>query len=439
VIVLTLEGDFTLDGPSLLLQSRTAVLLDGTINVPVASTVAQAITAANPTEFISISGGTIELNGKSREGIFFPSTTMAYLDAVTVRNGGRRDVRAAKGMVHFQRGGGYTILRGNTVDNAGGRCIWTQNSNTRYLVLENFLTNCNQDGVDFDSSTANSVAMANTMVDNVRYGVFIEQSDSLNKILANTATTRGIPGIPGRAIGVYNNATSGSTRGITDKNTVFCNSSDIIADGLRVGSIATADGGVAETAHTFLFNNVARHSRGNGILVDTQFARSVENYFSQTVLVENGRDINSHPSNGAGPPEFFNPPPAVDLALRQPITASSSAADSSPDAAVDGLAFTQWSPDGGPRSSLDIDLGSSVPFARILLKRRPALILVLAEFQVSDDGVHFTDLRGAARRLLLLNASNITFPPASARFLRVKFWTILGGPLGIEEISVHPE
>jgi F5/8 type C domain len=206
-----------------------------------------------------------------------------------------------------------------------------------------------------------------------------------------------------------------------------------------VGSIATAEGGVAETAHTFLFNNVARHSRGNGILVDTQFERSVENYFSQTVLSENGRDINSHPSNGAAPPEFFNPPPAVDFALRQPITASSSAPGSSPDAAVDGLAFTRWSPDGEPRSSLDIDLGSAVAFGRILLKRSPALALVLADFQVSDDGVDFTDLRGVGRRLLLSPVSNMAFPPVQARFLRVKLWTVVGGPLGIEEISVHPE
>src|SRR5262249_51868812 len=149
-------------------------------------------------------------------------------------------------------------------------------------------------------------AIGNLSVDNVRYGTFIEQSDSFNKMYGNSATTRGVPGIPGRLVGVYNNATSSATRGVTDKNTVFCNSSDLIADGLRVGSIATAAGGVAETAHTFLFNNVVHNSRNNGILVDTQFERSVQNYFSQTVLAGNGTDLNSHPSNGAAAPEFFN-------------------------------------------------------------------------------------------------------------------------------------
>src|SRR5262245_45180175 len=181
VIVLTLTGAFTVGSAPLILQSRTALLLDGVIDVPTTSGVSEAIRGANPSEFISVSGGTIELNGRSLEGVFFPSTTMAYVDGVTVRRGGERDVRAGKGMIHFQRGGGYAIVRGSTVDTSGGRCIWTQNTNTRFVVLENYLTNCNQDGVDFDSSTRNSVALDNKSVDNVRYGVFIEQSASFNK------------------------------------------------------------------------------------------------------------------------------------------------------------------------------------------------------------------------------------------------------------------
>src|SRR5262245_23368792 len=114
VIVLTLTGAFTVGSAPLILQSRTALLLDGIIDVPTTSGVSEAIRGANPSEFISVSGGTIELNGRSREGIFFPSTTMAYVDGVTVRRGGERDVRAGKGMIHFQRGGGYAIVRGGT-------------------------------------------------------------------------------------------------------------------------------------------------------------------------------------------------------------------------------------------------------------------------------------------------------------------------------------
>jgi hypothetical protein len=84
-------------------------------------------------------------------------------------------------MIHLQRGGGYNILYRNTVNQAGGRCIWTQYANSRFVVLENQLSNCNMDAVDFDSSTSNSFAIVNKGIDNLRYGVFIEQSDSFNK------------------------------------------------------------------------------------------------------------------------------------------------------------------------------------------------------------------------------------------------------------------
>lgn len=440
VIVLTLTGTFTLDSSALLLQSRTSVILDGTIDVPYASGVSEAIRGASPSEFVSISGGTIQLNGRSREGTYFPSSTMAHVDQVTVRNGGQRDVRAGKGMIHFQSGGGYNILRGNTVDNSGGRCIWTQSSSSRYVVLENYLTNCNQDGVDFDSSTRNSVAIRNMNVDNVRYGVFIEQSDSLNKIYGNYATTRGIPSIPGRAIGVYNNATSGSTRGVTDKNTVFSNVSDVIADGLRVGSISTATGGVAETAHTFMFNNIVRNSRGNGILFDTQFPRSVENYFSQTVLSGNKTDINSHPSNGAAPPDFFNPPSAINLVLRQPATASSTAPDSSPDAAVDGLAYTRWIAGDERAPWVTVDLGSTLSFSRVMLKQTAAGVIARIVLQISQDGGSFTDLPGPAREIVMnRDVNNVSFAPVVARFLRIQITEFAGGPIGFEDISVHPK
>lgn len=437
VIVLTLKGQFTLDDASLLLQSHTAMILDGAITAPSSSKAAQVITAANPSEFISISGGTIELSGRSAEGIFLPSTTMAYIDHVTVKNGGQRDVRAGKGMIHLARGGGYNILHANTVDNSGGRCVWTQNSNARYVVLENYLTNCNQDGVDFDSSTSNSLAIGNTSVDNVRYGVFIEQSDSLNKIYGNTATTRGVPSIPGHAVGIYNNATSSGTRGVTDKNTVFCNSSDVIADGLRVGSIATATGGVAETAHSFLFNNVAKNSRNNGILFDTQFTRSVQNYFSQTVMSGNKTDLNSQPSNGAAPPEFFNPPSAINLAYHQPTTASSSAPGSSPDAAVDGLAFTSWIAGDEDRSFITVDLGAEVSFQRVMLRPIAGSAVRKIKLQRSDDGVKFTEIPGSDSETK--RTINITFRPVTARFLRVEIREKKSedGPAGFEEISAH--
>ena len=437
VIVLTLTGQFTADA-QLLLQSHTAVVLDGVFQVPAGSKLTQVVTAANPSQFIAFSGGTIDLNGLPLAGIYFPSTTLAFLDRITVQNGGQRDVRTGGGMIHLQNGGGYNILHANTVNNSGGRCIWTQENAARYVVLENYLANCNMDGTDFDSSTSNSFAIDNDNVDNLRYGVFIEQSDSFDKVYGNTTTTRDVPGIPGHGVGIYNNATSGAQRAVTDKNTVFSNVSDIIGDGLRVGSIATATGGIAETAHSFLFNNIVRNSARYGILFDTEFPQSIQNYFSQTVLAGNATDIHSIPSNEATPPEVFNPPPAIDLALKQTVSASSSAPGTSADAAVDGLAYTHWTPANERRSWISIDLGSVTSFGRVTLKQTSGSALYRIELEDSSDGSTFTAIPGTVRLTGIDPLQSIVFPPVAARFLRVRMEKLLGEPSGFEEIAVNP-
>jgi hypothetical protein len=188
-----------------------------------------------------------------------------------------------------------------------------------------------------------------------------------------------------------------------------------------------------------MFNNIVRNSRGNGILFDTQFPHSVENYFSQTVFSGNGTDINSHPSNGAAPPDFFNPPPAINLALRQPATASSSAPGSTPEAAVDGLAYTNWTAGEEAESWLTIDLGSAVQFGRVMLKQTTADAILRMEIQISDDGVNFADLPGTARQIVMnRDVNNVMFAPVVARFVRIQIQEVLGGPGGFEEISVHP-
>ncbi|HMG03099.1 MAG TPA: right-handed parallel beta-helix repeat-containing protein [Edaphobacter sp.] len=147
-IVLHMSGTFTMDGTSpLTLSSNTAVLLNGTINVT--SKPSQVITDTNPASFVSISGGTIDLHGQGGiTGIYFPSTSMANIDHVTVINGGVPTTRTSGGMIQLQRGGGYNILYRNTVNMSGGRCLWTQYANAHYVVLENQLSSCNMDAVD---------------------------------------------------------------------------------------------------------------------------------------------------------------------------------------------------------------------------------------------------------------------------------------------------
>jgi F5/8 type C domain-containing protein/parallel beta helix pectate lyase-like protein len=436
VIVLHMNGDFTLDGTAALtLGSYTAVVLNGNINVT-SNTVANAITDTNPASFVSISGGTIDLNGRGgAEGIFFPSTTMAYIDQVAIINAGQPDMRNSDGEIHLQHGGGYNILYRNTVNESGGRCIWTQFAAAHYVVLENHLSNCNMDAVDFDSATSNSYVIDNMSIDNRRYGVFVEQSDSYNTIYGNF--TSDTASSSGHGVGVYNNATGSGTRAVTDGNTVFSNISNVIANGLRVGSISSVSGGVAESAHTFMFNNIVKNSTGNGILFDTEFPDSIDNYFSQNVFSGNKINLDAIQSNGATPPDFFNPISAINLALNRPVTASSTAPGSDPANAVDGLAFTGWTSNDQSSSWLAVDLGTDASFQRVMLKQTSVLGIDLVTLQSSEDGVNFTDVPSGVA--ILGSVGTLRFAPVSARYVRLKIWSRFGSGNGIQEMAIFPE
>lgn len=432
-IVLHMNGDFTADTAPLTLSSDSAVVLNGTIHLTASLT--NVIAATNPASFVSISGGTIDLAGFPIEAVHFPSAQMINIDHLTVLNGGLRDHRTSKSMIHQVSNGGYNILYRNTVNQAGGRCLWTQSSSSHYVVLENTLSNCNMDAVDFDSSTSNSYAIDNVALDNLRYGVFVEQSDSYDTVYGTFTTTRDVANT-GHGVGVYNNATSSSRRAVTDGNTVFSNTSDIINNGLRLGSVATATGGVGETAHTFMFNNIALNSRSDGILFDPQFPGSVQNYFSQTILAGNGTDLSSVSSNGAEPPEFFNPVSATDLALNKPVTVSSTAPGSDPEAAVDGLSFTGWATNNEPQSWLTVDLGAAATIQRVTLKRAQAEGVFVVKLETSTDGSTFTNIPYTLTTAPG-SVNMLTFAPVTARFVRVTLRNPAGNTL--QEIAISPE
>jgi hypothetical protein len=344
-------------------------------------------------------------------------------------------MRNSDGEVHLQHGGGYNILYRNTVNESGGRCIWTQFAAAHYVVLENHLSNCNMDAVDFDSATSNSYAIDNMSIDNRRYGVFVEQSDSYNTIYGNF--TSDTASSSGHGVGVYNNATGSGTRAVTDGNTVFSNISNVIANGLRVGSISSVSGGVAESAHTFMFNNIVKNSTGNGILFDTEFPDSIDNYFSQTVFSGNKTNLDAIQSNGATPPDFFNPISAINLALNRPVTASSTAPGSDPANAVDGLAFTGWTSNDQSSSWLAVDLGTDASFQRVILKQTSVLGIDLVTLQSSEDGVNFTDVPSGVA--ILGSVGTLRFAPVSARYVRLKIWSLFGSGNGIQEMAIFPE
>jgi F5/8 type C domain/Periplasmic copper-binding protein (NosD) len=440
VIVLHMNGTFTADTAPLTLGPYTAVLLNGTITMT--KKLSEAIVGTSPDSFVSISGGAINLNGFSTEGVDFEYAKMINIDHLTVENGGIPTHRSSETMIHLRldhvSDGGYDFLYRNTVNEGGGRCIWTESPSASYIVMENTSSNCNEDGVDFDAETSNSYAIDNTGIDNERYGVFIEQSDVYDTVYGQYTTTKGLaPDEPGHGVGVYNNATSAGTRGPTDGNTVFSSTSDTIQNGLRIGSIASHTGGVAETAHTFMFDNIALNSRDWGILFDTEFSGSIDNLISQTTFANNGTDVDTENSNGAEPPDFFNPRSAIDLALNKTATASSTAPGSSAAYAVDGLAFTGWQPAGHGMVSLTVDLGAAESFQRVTLKRAVGLGMDVVKLESSNDGVTFTQI--PYQITTFGSVDMLQFHPVTARYVRLEVWNPIGIGNSLEEVSVYPE
>jgi hypothetical protein len=182
---------------------------------------------------------------------------------------------------------------------------------------------------------------------------------------------------------------------------------------------------------------VVKNSTGNGVLFDTQFPNSIDNYFSQTVLSGNATDFAQQNTNGAAPPDFFNPMSAINLALNQPVTASSTATGSNPANAVDGLSFTGWLAGDDSHPALTVDLGASVGFQRVSLKQNAPDAISLITLLTSQDGVNFTALPGGIS--LLGPIGSINFNPVTARFLRVQIWNLFGGQTGLREFAVFPK
>jgi F5/8 type C domain-containing protein len=105
---------------------------------------------------------------------------------------------------------------------------------------------------------------------------------------------------------------------------------------------------------------------------------------------------------------------------------------------VDGLSYTNWTAGSESQPWLTIDLASDVSFQRVLLKQTETPAIRLIVLQTSEDGLNFTDIPGTAHDIGMDRVNNVTFAPVTARYLRVQVQTIVGGPVGLEEVSVHP-
>src|SRR5206468_6320643 len=93
--------------------------------------------------------------------------------------------------IHFSGGATPYIITRCVVNGSSSRGIWLQLSGQKSVISDNEATDCNQDGVDCDSSTSGCVAKFNYCHDLVRYGVFIEQSASYNQAFGNICNNDG--------------------------------------------------------------------------------------------------------------------------------------------------------------------------------------------------------------------------------------------------------
>lgn len=286
VIVLHLNGTFTVGAAALTLQSNSCVLLNGTIQISSATGAGAAITATNAAH-LSVSGGVIDGgNLTGNNGVSFDNCGMQQVDSVTFQNFGPDNPRVGgSDVVHYIAGATPQIITRCSINGGSARGIWLENSGVKRVVSDCQVTGVNEDGVDCDASTSGSVVKFNWCHDLVRYGVFFEQSAANNVALGNICNN------DGRDINIYNNSTT--PRGATEYNSVLCNWC-MDNNGIRNGSTGT---NVVESSHNFIFDNTIQDADIESQLYGTQ------NYYSQNYLAGPGAALST-----AGVEAFFDSP-----------------------------------------------------------------------------------------------------------------------------------
>ena len=299
VIALHLTAPRITGDATCIVGSRTCVLIDGTIALGSGVTAFSASGAG----FLCVSGGVIDGGGTTgRPGLSFENCSRVVVEQVTLRNFGAKATRVeGSDVLAFAGCTTPCIVAATTIDGGAARGIWTKGNSTSstsgFILVGNAISNVNMDGIDFDVTTSNSLAYANTCKNNVRYGVFVEEGANLNTVLANTCNANDI------GINLYASAT-----GTTIRNSLVANVCDANQRGLRFGA-ATG----LETSHNFAFNNTLTHSTSKGL--DAQSV-GTENYCGQQYAASNTTDIGG--TTGA---VFFNSPssaatvPAATLAI----------------------------------------------------------------------------------------------------------------------------
>ena len=287
VIVLHLPGTYTVGGSPLTLSSNTCVLLSGTIQVN-SSTTAGTVISASSQSFISISGGIIDGAGRTgRRGIHFNACRMTQIDTVNVRNFGPSLPRSGAGQLVHISGGGFNgtphLMTRNILNGGSARGVWSQLSGAKAIYTDNRISNVNMDGIDLDSHTNEAVVKFNTLTNNVRAGIFIEEGARWNQCFGNLATgSQGDRADGGNGLWVWANAT-----GPTEQNTYFCNRAEGNKRNLFCGTFEQITTQI--TQHNFLFNNVLRNGT-NGLVSQPN---GIQNYYSQNIVSGNTTNYGS--------------------------------------------------------------------------------------------------------------------------------------------------
>ena len=368
VIVLHLNGTYTVGSKPLTLSSDTCVLLGGTIQINSSTTASCAVTANNGASYISISGGTIDGGtssppSKGRDAIYFSGIGMFQIDAVTMQHFGNNSSRVGgSDVVRIDHGSSPRIVTRCTVNGGSARGIWLATSGPKNVVSDNTVTDVQMDGVDCDESTSASLVKFNYLRNNSRYGVFLEQSASDNCILGNVCNYNS-----SYDIGCYNN--SSTPRGATAYNSIICNSL-LGGNGLRNGS--TGDGNSVTSSDNFFFNNTVINANIQSQLYGTQNYYS-QNYLSSSSLSTSGTEV------------FFNSP---DVSGNLQIQDSNSGLD----AVVQNAAITNGAPVvTGNATGLGNDLWQLIPsdsgYYRLMNENSGKVMVVLNASTNSGAGI----------------------------------------------------
>jgi len=181
------------------------------------------------------------------------------------------------------------MIKDCSINSGAARGIWVKgdsiSSTAGFVLSNNAISNMNMDGIDFDITTSNSLAMDNICSDNIRYGIFTEEGANLNHIINNTCSNNQI------GLNIYSNANGNTIRNSFISNTCTSNQT-----GIRFGALSPL-----QTSQNFVFNNTISNS--TIFAINAQNTGS-QNYISQNYLYQNASDLGS--TNSA---VFFNNSP----------------------------------------------------------------------------------------------------------------------------------